>query len=97
MSELLDEALALPVHELDAWFASLQGEQLAYKDEVRTLMALRTFVDRKDFLGQLPALKDPLPPLPTTRRADVVAGTVVGPYRLMMRARWPWADATSRC
>ena len=37
MSELLDEALASPVHELDAWFASLQGEQLAYKDEVRTL------------------------------------------------------------
>lgn len=64
VSDLLDEALALPAHELDAWFDSLQGAQLAYKDEVRTLLGLRTFVDRENFLGQLPALKDPLPALP---------------------------------
>jgi len=81
VSELLDEALALPAHELDAWFASLQGAQLAYKDEVRTLMALRTYVDRENFLGQLPALKHPLPPLPNP--GDAVAGAVVGPYRLI--------------
>lgn len=43
VSELLHEALALPANELDAWFASLQGGQLAHKDELQTLMALRTF------------------------------------------------------
>ena len=83
VSELLDEALALPAHELDAWFDSLQGAQLACKDEVRTLLGLLTFVDRENFLGQLPALKDPLPALPSPGRADAVAGSVVGPYRLI--------------
>ena len=83
VSELLDEALALPAHELDAWFDSLQGAQLAYKDEVRTLLGLRTFVDRENFLGQLPTLKDSFPALPSPGRADAVAGSVVGPYRLI--------------
>jgi len=54
VSELLDEALALRAHELEAWFASLQGARLAYKEEVRTLMALRTFVDARTSWASCP-------------------------------------------
>jgi len=54
VSELLDEALALRAHELETWFASLQGARLAYKEEVRTLMALRTFVDARTSWASCP-------------------------------------------
>lgn len=84
VSELLDEALALPAAELDTWLDSLAGERLAYKDELRTLLALRTFVDREKFLVELPKLHDaPAFQTATLGAPELTAGAVVGRYRLV--------------
>ena len=80
LSALLDEALALPQAERDAFVDALGTEHAARRETLRALLAHAARVETGDFLGALPAIalregQDALPqPAP---------GAEVGPYRLI--------------
>ncbi len=79
LSELLDEALALPVEARDAWLAALDGDRASHRDLLRTLLDTQARVETEDFLGVLPHL-------PESGRAPtdgLSTGQRVGPYQLL--------------
>jgi serine/threonine-protein kinase len=80
LSELLDDALALPPGERDAWLAGLAGRGVVsaqQQDTLRALLATQAGIETGDFLADLP----PLPAVPPAH-AGAVPGAIVGPYRL---------------
>jgi len=77
ISALLDQALALPAAERDAWLAGLSGAQAELRDTLRLLLERARQVESGSFLGSLPRL-------PTALAADEPQpGMQVGPYRLL--------------
>lgn len=80
ISTLLDEALALPPAQRDAWLGALDGERAAWRERLRALLAHAASVETEDFLGALPPLRM------TGDRLDAGGaqpGAEVGPYRLI--------------
>ncbi|URI06734.1 serine/threonine protein kinase [Aquincola tertiaricarbonis] len=77
VSDLLDEALALPPMRREAWLDALAGPEARHRDTLRALLATQAEIETGDFLGALP-------PLPATEAtAGAVPGAIVGPYRLV--------------
>ncbi|MBS0435407.1 MAG: protein kinase [Proteobacteria bacterium] len=78
MNTLLEQALALPAGELDAWLAALPTDQQADVPLLRSMLA-RASVESDSFMRR----PLPLEALPTPD--DDQAGQMVGPYRLLER------------
>jgi serine/threonine-protein kinase len=88
ISELLDEALALPAEARAAWLASLSGERAAHRGVLSELLATQASIETGNFLVELPKLLD-------TSSEDgargagqsgpgrLDGGALVGPYRLL--------------
>lgn len=88
ISELLDEALALPVAARADWLASLSGTRAEHRSVLTDLLATQANLETDDFLAELPKL----PRTPSDASADhaahpatgrLEAGGIVGPYRLL--------------
>jgi hypothetical protein len=82
-SELLDEALELPAAARLAWVETLSGDRSALKPLLRELLARQGRLETEDFLGAAPPM---VPLLPARERGPIdslLAGTTVGPYRLV--------------
>jgi len=77
LSQLLDEALALPEVERTAWVAKLAEEHATLKPLLEELFAHPASVSTADLVGTLPAFALP------EEQAERAAGTIVGPYRLI--------------
>ncbi|HTS21718.1 MAG TPA: protein kinase [Casimicrobiaceae bacterium] len=77
LSQLLDEALALPLADRAAWVATLAAEHAPLKPLLEELFARPAAVSTADLVGTLPffALRE--------REAGRAARTIVGPYRLI--------------
>jgi serine/threonine-protein kinase len=78
LSDLLDEALALPPGQRDAWLDALDGASAQHRESLRALLATQAGIETGDFLADLPSLP-PTAPL----HAGAAAGAIVGPYRLI--------------
>ena len=77
VSELLDQALALPPDQRDRWLDQLAGPHAQHRDTLRALLATQAEIETGDFLGALP----PLPAIEAA--AGAAPGVIVGPYRLV--------------
>ena len=77
LSRLLDEALALPPGQRQAWLAALEGADAEFRDTLGSLLATQAGIETGDFLQAPPALELAAPP------DHLVAGATVGPYRLI--------------
>ena len=79
VSELLDEALALPAAARADWLASLSGEHARHREALSTLLATEAGIETKNFLDEGPRLN-----LGDTVSGGALAeGTQVGAYRLI--------------
>src|SRR5712691_9739566 len=76
VSELLDQALALPEVERVSWVATLGGEHERFKALLREVLDHPAAVETADLIGTLPAFS-----LPSADEWS--AGATVGPYRLV--------------
>ena len=79
VSELLDEALALPETQRADWLDGLSGGREAYRETLQALLQHQSAVETDDFLGSLPAL----PPVQPNPHEALGPGGLVGPYRLV--------------
>ena len=77
LSQLLDEALALPESERAAWAAKLAEEHASLKPLLTELFARPASVSTADLVGTLPSFAVP------EEEAERSAGAIVGPYRLI--------------
>lgn len=80
LSALLDQALALPASERDAFVDALDGDHAARREVLRTLLARAPALETNDLLGTLPPGVQ-LAALPAS--GAPAPGTEVGPYRLI--------------
>ena len=79
ISRLLDEGLALPAAEREAWLARLAAANAVHHDALRGLMDTLGKIEDGGFLSELPHLDvDDAP-----GAAEPQAGQTVGPYRLV--------------
>ncbi len=76
LSQLLDEALALPDGERVAWAEKLSAEHASLRPLLAKLFARPAAVSTADLVGTLPAFAPP------GEEAERAAGAIVGPYRL---------------
>lgn len=76
LSGLLDDTLALPPGERDAWPAGLPGINAQHRETLRALLGTQAEIETGDFLADLP----PLPPQ-TSPHSGAAPGALVGPYR----------------
>ncbi len=96
ISPLLDEALALPAHDRNAWLDGLRGERARHAARLRELLVVdvrddvamsRAGLETGDFLASLPPLEAAADVLDVTARCvghdEPRAGQHVGPYRLV--------------
>ena len=80
LSALLDEALALPRPQREAWLAALSPVHQGHRFVLQQLLDAQAQVETDDFLAELPAL----PVEPTGMAAGELApGQTVGPWRLV--------------
>ena len=77
LSQLLDEALALPETDRIAWAEKLSSEHASLKPLLEELFARPASVSTADLVGTLPSFALP------EHEAERVPGTSVGPYRLI--------------
>ena len=75
LSSLLDQVLALPDSEREAWLAALPPQQREEARHLRQMLADAGRTERQDRLAALPRLDD--------RTPVAAAGDAVGPYRLL--------------
>ncbi len=80
ISALLDEVLALPSVEQDAWLDALSGESAALRPALRELLVSRARIETGSFLATLPPLGDGVN---AAIGAGLRPGQRVGPYRLI--------------
>jgi hypothetical protein len=88
ISELLDEALALPAAVRTEWLASLRGARAEHRQVLADLLATQAGVETDDFLAELPQLPgfssdEPARPAEHSAAGRLEAGGLVGPYRLI--------------
>ncbi len=74
VSRLLDEALALPAEQRDAWLAALPDEHQRHADTLRQMLAREAELDTDSLLDSLPRMA---PDESVARPGDLI-----GPYRL---------------
>ncbi|MBX3606611.1 MAG: protein kinase [Piscinibacter sp.] len=79
LSALLDEALALPAAQRDAWLAALPETGAGLRDTLRELLAAQAGIETGDFLQTLPRLEA----APPSTIDEPAAGLRVGPYELV--------------
>lgn len=80
LSQLLDEALALPPESRAVFVDSLSGVRAELRDTLRQLLAHTAGVESSDFLATLPRFTQ------SEARgalADLASGDTIGPYRLL--------------
>lgn len=75
VSQLLDQALALPVSEREAWLAALPAEHQGHRDTLRDVLAQEAQLDTDSRLEAMPRLP--------TDDGVAHADDRVGPYRLL--------------
>ncbi|WP_127998178.1 serine/threonine-protein kinase [Piscinibacter defluvii] len=80
LSALLDEALALPAAQREAWLQALPETGAGLRDTLRELLAAQAGIETGDFLHTLPRLDAPAAPPDIDEPAP---GRQVGPYRLV--------------
>jgi serine/threonine protein kinase len=80
LSALIDEALALPVAEREAWLRALEGDRAAHRDTLRALLATQAEIETGDFLDALPGMPGVAP---AHAQSPPAAGHLVGAYRLI--------------
>jgi serine/threonine protein kinase len=80
LSQLLDEALALPEPERAPWVAKLAEEHSSVKPLLADLFARPALVSTADLVGTLPSFALPEEAAVEAERSS---GTIVGPYRLI--------------
>ncbi|HSI48550.1 MAG TPA: serine/threonine-protein kinase [Ideonella sp.] len=78
ISALLDQALALPLAQREAWLAALAGPDAAHREPLRQLLATQAELEGGDFLQALPQLPD------TRSSGEPAPGLRVGPWRLVL-------------
>ena len=78
LSRLLDEALALPAQERQAWLAALAPEAEHLRPQLRDLLEVQEAVETGTFLEALPVLPGLRP-----AAGGVQPGDTVGPYRIV--------------
>jgi eukaryotic-like serine/threonine-protein kinase len=77
LSQLLDEALALPEGDRASWVAKLGAEHASVKPLLEEIFARPASVSTADLVGTLPAFALP------GEEAERTSGAIVGPYRLI--------------
>src|SRR5512146_750067 len=77
LSQLLDQALALPESERLGWVATLGAEHASVRPLLAELFAHPSAIETADVVGTLPSFAPP------RDQVDWTAGTIVGPYRLI--------------
>jgi serine/threonine-protein kinase len=82
LSRLLDEALALPGDERQAWLEALPAETGGLKSTLRELLAHDSDAETHQFLRTLPRFR-PTSSIAEDSVGSLRAGAVVGPYRLL--------------
>jgi eukaryotic-like serine/threonine-protein kinase len=80
LSRLLDEALALPAAEREAWLETLPPSVDDLGPTLREILSREAAGETNAFLKTLPKLGAPLASID---RARLCEGTIVGPYRLL--------------
>lgn len=83
LSALLDEALALPAAQRQAWLAGLPQPQSEHRFVLQQLLDAQPQVETDDFLAALPALPVPDAALPGLAAGELAPGQQVGPWRLL--------------
>ncbi|MFZ9478388.1 MAG: protein kinase domain-containing protein [Steroidobacteraceae bacterium] len=78
LSKLLDEVLALPPADRDAWLKALPAEHWALRETLRRLLEVQAGIETRPFLDTLPKLTTASTPV-----SGLVAGDEVGRYRLL--------------
>jgi len=81
LSKLLDEALAVPEAERDAWFARLSDQHASLRSTLSELLTRQAGVETDDFLKTLPKLAGAS--AATTQDVGLQPGVVVKGYRLI--------------
>src|SRR5262252_9289199 len=80
LSRLLDEVLALPVAEREAWLDTLPPSSGDLGPMLREILSREAAGETDAFLNTLPRLGAPLA---SVDRVRLRKGTIVGPYRLL--------------
>jgi eukaryotic-like serine/threonine-protein kinase len=79
LSRLLDEALDVPISQLDHWLDSLPASDVPHRSKLRELLKQRAAAETGDFLITLPKVS--ARPIGRVRFAGGLAsGTFIGPY-----------------
>ncbi|WP_088284399.1 serine/threonine-protein kinase [Ideonella sp. A 288] len=82
LSRLLDEALALPVDEREAWLAALPAARQALVEPLRRMLAQSGADTEGSLLATLPQLDGLAADAGDSTPAEAAEGERVGPYRL---------------
>lgn len=78
LSQLLDEVLALPPADREAWLRALPVEHWPLRETLRRLLEVQAGIETRPFLETLPKLTATSSPV-----SGLVAGDEVGRYRLL--------------
>lgn len=78
LSQLLDEVLALPPADREAWLRALPVEHWPLRETLRRLLEVQAGIETRPFLETLPRLT-----ATSTPASGLVAGDEVGRYRLL--------------
>lgn len=78
LSELLDEVLALPPNDREAWLRALPAEHWPLRETLRRLLEVQAGIETRPFLETLPKLTATSAPV-----SGLTAGDEVGRYRLI--------------
>ncbi len=81
LSNLLDEAMDLPLEDQDAWLMSLQGEALRLAPTLRELLSMHASPETADLIDRPPPFT--ASDEHSVRPSDFNAGASIGPYRLL--------------
>jgi serine/threonine protein kinase/predicted negative regulator of RcsB-dependent stress response len=83
LSQLLDEALELPVERIDEWIASLPPEKAHLRSPLREMLDLHHSQAHAAFLSSGPHLEAGIGDAATDAGVGADPGDLVGPYRLV--------------
>src|SRR4051794_29556012 len=81
LSRLLDEALDIPIGDLDHWLDSLPPGAAPHRAKLRELLKQRAAAETGDFLITLPKISE-RPPTSAPVAMGLAPGSLIGPYIL---------------